>query len=110
MPHPMGYCDCGRAIHFPASARYYDRLRCFNCGRILTLTPGPGMKPTYVVPSARRPRRQPKPRVVIVQVQQPPLGVNPFIPQPDGQLPPPPPTPQLASPRRGGLLAWLFGE
>lgn len=109
MPHPMGYCDCGRAIHFPAAARYYDRLRCFDCGRILTLTPGPGMKPTYVVPSARRPRRPPRPRVVVVQVATPP-GVNPFAPQ-EGHLPPPPPMRQLPTPpRRGGLLAWLFGE
>jgi hypothetical protein len=46
--------------------------------------------------------------VVVVQVATP-LNVNPFVPQ-DGHLPAPPPMRQLPAPRRGGLLAWLFGE
>lgn len=103
MPHEMGYCDCGREIHFPCTARYGDKWRCYGCGRSWTLRPTGGVKPSYRVRS-RKPRQ---PRIVVVQVETP-LSVNPFIPQ-GGHLPPPPPMRQLPPPRRGGLLAWLFG-
>lgn len=106
--HEMSMCDCGREIHWPRNSRYGDRWRCHACGRNWTLAPEMTRraKPGYLVPS-RRPK--PKPRVVVVQVATPP-DVNPFIPQ-GSYLPPPPPMRQLpAPPRRGGLLAWLFGE
>jgi hypothetical protein len=109
--HQMGYCDCGREIHFPRTARFGDRLRCFNCRRILTLLPdgAGGVKPSYAVPSRRRAPRRPKPQVVIVQVPAqhalPAPGYqNPFM-EPRATMP------ALPAPRRrGGLLAWLFGE
>jgi hypothetical protein len=100
MPHEMGYCDCGREIHFPCTARFGDKWRCYTCGRNWTLRSNGGVKPSYRVTS-RRPR--PKPRVVVVQVAAP--RQVPF------QLPGTPQLPALPAPRRrGGLLAWLFGE
>jgi hypothetical protein len=101
MPHEMGYCDCGREIHWPRTARYGDKWRCYNCGRRWELAPARrGCKPGYLVQS-RRP--EPKPRVVVVQVAAP--RQVPFLP---------PGSPQLralpAPRRRGGLLAWLLGE
>jgi hypothetical protein len=100
MPHEMGYCDCGREIHFPCTARFGDKWRCYSYGRSWTLRPNGGVKPSYRVTS----RRPPKPRVIVVQVAPPPRQ-NTFLP--------PGTTPLQALPaprRRGGLLAWLLGE
>jgi hypothetical protein len=98
MPHEMGYCDCGREIHWPRTARYGDERRCYTCGRKWILSPaGRGAKPGYLVRS-RRP--DPRPRVVVVQVAAP-----------QQRALPPPPVLQLPAPsRRGGLLSWLIGD
>src|SRR5262245_45293844 len=107
--HEMSFCDCGREIHWPRSAHYGERWRCYNCGRDWVLAPETTRrraKPGYLVPS--RQRRPPKPKVVVI-VQPPrqlPAGryENPFM-EPGASMP------ALPAPRRrGGLLAWLFGE
>jgi hypothetical protein len=104
MPHEMGYCDCGREIHFPCTARYGDRWRCYNCGRIWDLVPNRiGAKPGYLVES-RRPKPKPTPQVVVV-VREAPRPA-----QRQRALPAPAPRQLPAPPRRDGLLAWLFGE
>jgi hypothetical protein len=97
----MSYCHCGRPIHWPKGSLYGDKWRCYNCGQNWTLVPdGWRGKPTKLVKSRRQ---APKPRVVVVQMAPPPQ--NPFLPPGTSQLPALP-----APPRRGGLLAWLFGE
>lgn len=38
MPHLMGYCDCGREIHFPRHAGAGYQWRCYRCGKVWVLS------------------------------------------------------------------------
>ena len=43
MPHRIGKCRCGRAIHMPRGSKAGDTWTCHQCRRTYTLTAnGPG--------------------------------------------------------------------
>jgi len=100
--HEMAYCDCGRELHWPRTARYGHRLRCFRCGRSWRLVPdNMGVKPAYAVES-QRPKPRPKPQVIVVVREAQSLAHQ-------QQALAAPALRQLPAPRRSGLRAWLFG-